>query len=765
MLRKKFNLRLFPKSLSAVYWAMRDAKYEDICLRQAIAYFVGKLHVCQTGCCLLLCCVVLVWPVRSWADPESVIAEVEALVFAQQATGVDYAHLGDAHLERGDLDKAKKAYEKAVRLGEVVLGHNGIGKVYAQTPGRGLKAQYHFRRALGKDPHFAEAQYHLARIYTRMRPLDAEEAFAKALYMDPDHRDAHFQFGQLMEAAGDRAGALAAYERQILVNQTHGEARYRMGKLLFAQGDQAEAVRIFADLIKAGGEVGTKAYLEMALMSQMARNFDAAEKLFEKYIDQVPENEKEVFLNIALVATEEEWATFGNTPDSLKPQVVRRFWASRDPAPLTRANERLIEHYRRVAYALRNFSKGQFPWDDRGEVYVRLGDPDHVSRFNDIQIERDPYISRARERFAARIGPGFLPPVGRPMFPIDGRWEYWVYAEIDKGTEFTFENAFDDSRYSFADVPLFEGAEISAWINVQGELLLRNIAARTPSRYRADFADLPIDFYYYPAGFRSEGQKTRLELYLGLPASEVTRLNSNGQDLVVLERGMALYDSLWHEVHHVRDQLQFRAPTDQQVLAGAFIPGVLSVDLLPGTYRLSLQVRDVVSGKSQVYRQQIVLEDYGADDQLKISDIELAFAIAPSRSEGQFIKNGLQVVPMSSKAFRADQNAFVYFEIYNLSQDDFRQSRYQVEYTLRSYKERAIPARILFGLGRVMRLVEKDQQVEIAYDQVSANTDEETYVELDLREMEPGEQLVRVKVKDLLTGQEAQKEIRFKIVP
>ncbi|MDP6039993.1 MAG: GWxTD domain-containing protein, partial [Candidatus Latescibacteria bacterium] len=385
---------------------------------------------------MLLCCVVLVWPVSGWADPEHIIAEVEALVLAEQAAGVDYVRLGDAYLAGGDLGKAQKAYEKAVSLGKVALGHTGIGKVFAQTPGRGLKAQYHFRRALGKDPHFAEAQYHLARLYTRMRPLEAEEAFSKALDMDPDHGDAHFQLGQLMEGAGDRAGALVAYERQILVNEAHGDARYRLGKLLFAQGNQAKAARIFAGLIRAGGEVGTKAYLEMALMSQMARNFDASEKLFERYIDRLPDNEKETFFDIALVATKEEWAIFESTSDSLKPGVVRRFWASRDPAPLSRANERLIEHYRRVAYALRSFSKGQFPWDDRGEVYVRLGDPDHVSRFDDIQIELDPHISEAREQFATRIGPGFLPPGGRPLFPIDGRWEYWVYADIDGGTEF-----------------------------------------------------------------------------------------------------------------------------------------------------------------------------------------------------------------------------------------------------------------------------------------------------------------------------------------
>ena len=190
----------------------------------------------------------------------------------------------------------------------------------------------------------------------------------------------------------------------------------------------------------------------------------------------------------------------------------------------------------------------------------------------------------------------------------------------------------------------------------------------------------------------------------------------------------------------------------------------MPVNLNPGTYHMALQVRDVASGKSQVYRQEIVLDDYDVDSQLKISDIELAFAIGATEAEGAFVKNGLQVVPMSSKAFRKDQSAFVYFEVYNLSVDDFGQSHYEVEYAVRSYKDRAIPARILHGFGRLMRLVEKDQQVVIAYEQTGVGADEVTYVELDLRETKPGEQLVEVKVKDRLTEQMVLKEIRFKIV-
>ena len=215
----------------------------------------------------------------------------------------------------------------------------------------------------------------------------------------------------------------------------------------------------------------------------------------------------------------------------------------------------------------------------------------------------------------------------------------------------------------------------------------------------------------------------------------------------------------------MQDQIAFTVPTNQQIQKGAFIPGVLPVDLAPGPYRLAFQIRDLASGKSQVYRRDIEVEDYRQTETLQISDIELAFSIKNAQGEGPFVKEGLNVIPMSSKAYRSDHHAFVYFEIYNLTRNEFGQTQYRVVYTIRSYKERSVPARILHGLGRLLRVAEKDQEVEIAYDQTGAERDEVTYVELDLTETEPGRQRVTVTVSDLLAEREATKDITFIIEP
>ena len=701
-------------------------------------------------------------------DPERTISTLQQAVAGGPARADDYLLLGRAHLDSGRRKQARRAFQKAVHLGAEAAGYNGLGLVHLNTKGGGLRAMYYFRRALSKDPDFVDAQYNLAVAYLKMRPLDALKAFEKAVDIDARHPDAYYRIGRLLESKGKPDFAIMSYRKQVEVSPGHSRATYRLGKVLLGRGQVQEAVQIFKRLMTAGGKVEAQAHLEMAILSQMARNFEAAQHLYEAYIARLPEAERSIFQEISPVASKEEMEVYDRTPEDRKAEMVRRFWNRLDPTPLTPVNERLIEHYRRVAYARQNFPGGKQPWDDRGDVYVRLGSPDHISRSDDIRIECDPTVCNARENFANRLHSVHPVAFGRPTFPVTGnqRWEYWVYTGIGGGAEITFVNPFSDGLYTFAPVP--DGIPPSRAVDLltfHGDLFIRNIAARNPSAHGTGFADLPVEFHLYPAGFRGPDGVTRLEVTYGLPASEAARLQADEKTgRILLDRGMVLYDSLWSEVHRVRDRTAFHPPTEADVLKGAFIPGTLPVDLPPGPYRLAFQVRDVRSGKSRVYRHDILLDDY-RENRLQISDIEPAFSISPSESDGPFVKQGMRVIPMPSRTFRRNQHAFVYFEAYNLARDPFGQTRYRVEYTVRSYNDRAVPARLFHGLGRALRLGSADGEIAIAYDQVGDRPNETIYLELDLTGADFGQRRLQITVTDLLTQQESSKEIVFNILP
>jgi GWxTD domain-containing protein len=68
------------------------------------------------------------------------------------------------------------------------------------------------------------------------------------------------------------------------------------------------------------------------------------------------------------------------------------FWKSKDPTPNTKRNEAMLEYYRRLKYADKNFStvysKG---WkSDMGMVYIIYGNPSNIER-HPYEMDAKPY--------------------------------------------------------------------------------------------------------------------------------------------------------------------------------------------------------------------------------------------------------------------------------------------------------------------------------------------------------------------------------------
>ncbi len=96
------------------------------------------------------------------------------------------------------------------------------------------------------------------------------------------------------------------------------------------------------------------------------------------------ELEKEIE-RIAPLLTKKEvkrWRDLLVENPSLLKEQIKSFWLSKDPTPSTSLNERLIEHWQRIATARKKFRKAKstiFGTDDRGLIYIKYGAPDKVS--------------------------------------------------------------------------------------------------------------------------------------------------------------------------------------------------------------------------------------------------------------------------------------------------------------------------------------------------------------------------------------------------
>ncbi|MGI8784295.1 MAG: GWxTD domain-containing protein, partial [Acidobacteriota bacterium] len=71
--------------------------------------------------------------------------------------------------------------------------------------------------------------------------------------------------------------------------------------------------------------------------------------------------------------------------DAERDIFLEKFWRRRDPTPSTERNEYKEEHYRRLIYASRMFQEGLPGWKtDRGRVYILNGPPDSESFHNSL---------------------------------------------------------------------------------------------------------------------------------------------------------------------------------------------------------------------------------------------------------------------------------------------------------------------------------------------------------------------------------------------
>ena len=85
---------------------------------------------------------------------------------------------------------------------------------------------------------------------------------------------------------------------------------------------------------------------------------------------------------VSSIATEEEMDDLRSAPPEEREERWEAFWAARDPDPRTEENEYRRDFFRRFRKANQHFATATTPgWKtDRGQILLRLGEPDRIER-------------------------------------------------------------------------------------------------------------------------------------------------------------------------------------------------------------------------------------------------------------------------------------------------------------------------------------------------------------------------------------------------
>ncbi len=738
----------------------------------------------------------------------------EALVLLQQAVREEKksapAHywLGMNWYALGDNDEALKAFRRVVQLDKKwAPGHVGMGMVYSRLPNRRLDARKAFRRAGEAEPENADIQYLLGMTYmdqVRTSRLigsdrDGRKYFLSTVELNPAHPDAYFQLGRCYDSPPEpeHEKAISSYIKQYRVNPEHSESLLRFANVShrselyeFGAEELRSVIQVFGELTPDRIRVMLAQFEVLALGSE--QQYGQLHEALENYVSQLDEDERAVYRDLRHVAPQGELQAWEAASGSDHESLWRAFWNERDSNPATVENERLVEHYRRVMYARVHFSGGQQPYDRRGEIYIRYGEPDDRRRFVFRHFENpdiphmltgNPAVDAIRER---NLLSGYRLELhgGEAPFPLfedwpgvtesEGIWinarqgmetqpgyivESWVY--VPQELELFFVDTLKDGKF---DYPLQTTKNFAADMVRQERYSPRHLAAEliahSPEDYRHDFGGELLEFAFDAVSFRGEGGTTEVELSYSIPAWQFGDITDEMGDRTWLNHQVTLRDSVFNAALSRKIRFGPIARPERQLanqeFQGAAFTLAANVTAPAGAFTVAVEMRDEATKRIGVYRKPASFSDYSGSD-LLISDLKLSTGVTPASSPGPFVRNGLNVVPNPGRLYIRGQLVYVYYEVYNLDMGDAGRTSYETLYEITPMGMPALRNRSARRPGDM-------QTVMSFFEGEGSSAEEAEYTALDTTDLSEGEYVLTVMLTDRHTNSSVSKLVNFMVV-
>jgi len=635
-----------------------------------------------------------------------------------------FHELGRAYIQQETIasrERAVQALERAIQLAPRQTEYRyTLAKLQLQR-GAHSTAKSEFRRIMKIAPLDARPYYQLALFY--------EEDMLHYRDMISPHENATIYFYPFAEK--DFVEAERLLRSAIGLDPKMHEAYHHLAGLYF---DAKLFDKMQALLEKAMTKLeSVDLYLFLGLARrQQPGQADAAMQAYQQALQLMSPADCAFFYSLQTVLAPDALKIYENTADSAQAQMQHRFWKSRDPLFLTAANERLLEHFGRIAYANLRYS---FPekkisgWKtDRGQTLIRFGQP------------------QSRTRTRADLGTN-----ATGHITLDASKEFWNYGDF----QMIFEDRFLNRNYAFA----WGGAGA-----IDGKARFEEKIRTVPERYEFPHAGRPLELPHIIAQFRSGSpyedkirmgeDSTRLEIYYGVADSTLST-----RPAVALRRGLFFFDENWNEIHQWRGERRFTA-TDSIFLLDRW-----PVRMKPGAYHVSLEVLDQTSGRSGVAREKINVENF-SESQLLMSSVVLARADSSTPPLTLYHEHDIHLVPVLAPEFFAGEPLYVYYEIYHLTLDANGRSSYRLDYAMAPEAEnQSIVSRAVVRLGKIFGLNRQRATTGSSFETSGDRETEKLHQGLEILGQPAGRYHLTIRVTDRISGLSAERTVNLSIKP
>ncbi len=201
-----------------------------------------------------------------------------------KAVASSYFNLGYLYGEMGDLNNAKTAYEKALKINpRYADALYNLGNVYKDA-GRWEDALNLYQKVVDIEPMREEAYLNIGVIYNRLsRFSDATNYFKKALEVDPRDGKAYFNLAYISEVAGNFEDAIHSYQMSTRLDPENAEGYYNLGNVYVKTRKNKEALVSYLKAVEINPN-HINAWINLSIVSFQEKDYKNAVKYCDEAI-------------------------------------------------------------------------------------------------------------------------------------------------------------------------------------------------------------------------------------------------------------------------------------------------------------------------------------------------------------------------------------------------------------------------------------------------------------------------------------------------
>lgn len=506
---------------------------------------------------------------------------------------------------------------------------------------------------------------------------------------------------------------------------------------------QAELALMTAD--EAGGVPAATLFLDRARIAFLSKDYDVAEEVYWKGCEVADdETGLQYWLDIEVLATPDElaeWDRFRRLPASQTDLCahLRRFWGERALASTMTFANRMGQHYSRVHYAQRNYRRRSgrkgptfsneigrpenAAYDDRGLLFIRMGEPDRTTQFLGNPQGTDRSIVSA-ECYQPNESWAYDYPDGTRVYhltTLGGTDDYWLvrnlglvyrcgapeasaqgsggavnslspvnqhrFVALGPAAHLVLQDLYRsrqglDPRYAEAAQRMNE-PNPGVMLNTQGSKALdsQQVLQREREWTEADAIFAIQSVPEKPAVEPDSRLLVENLQFRGTPPGtsrvwinavvEADRLTARAGDDAFLYRVDARLALMDENGEFSRHQRSFEARVPRKLRTDESLPVRIAVDVPPGNYKYTLLIRDALSepGSSRsgnYFRGETTVRDLSGSLPVT-SDIAVAADSGGSWKPLSPVGPDIGLRPEPAHRTGAGGIAYVYFEAYNLT--------------------------------------------------------------------------------------------------